>query len=83
MYYLIVKSNILNLYNTIKFTLKKRRCRRHPATYITDTDYADDISITTDSMENIKQLLNKIEEKAKDIGLKINCSKTEKHMHVF
>ena len=28
-------------------------------------------------MENIKQLLNKIEEKAKDIGLKINCGKTE------
>ena len=59
------------------FTLKKRRSRRHPATYITDTDYADDIAITADSMENIKQLLNQIEEKAKYIGLKINCGKTE------
>ena len=28
-------------------------------------------------MENIKQLLNQIEEKANDIGLKINCGKTE------
>ena len=28
-------------------------------------------------MENIKQLLNQIEEKAKDIGLKINCGKIE------
>ena len=28
-------------------------------------------------MENIKQLMNQIEEKAKDIGLKINCGKTE------
>ena len=59
------------------FTLKKRRSRRHPATYITYTNYADDIAITADSMENIKQLLNQIEEKAKDIGLKINCGKTE------
>ena len=28
-------------------------------------------------MENIKQLLIQIEEKATDIGLKINCGKTE------
>ena len=28
-------------------------------------------------MENIKQLLNQIEEKAKDIGLRIKCGKTE------
>ena len=61
----------------VGFTLKKRRSRRHPATYITDTDYADVIAITADSMEEIKQLLNKIEEKEKDIRLKINCGKTE------
>ena len=58
-------------------TLKKRRSRRHLETYITDTDYSDNIAITADSMENMKQFLNQIEEKAKDIGLKINCGNTE------
>ena len=72
----VLKSSI-DYSSNFSFTLKKRRSRRHPATYITDTDYADDIAITADSMENIKQLLNQVEEKTKYIGLKINCGKTE------
>ena len=72
----VLKSSI-DCSSNFGFTLKKKRSRRHPATYIIDTDYADDIAITADSMENIKQLLNQIEEKAKDILLKINCGKTE------
>ena len=72
----VLKSSI-DCSSNFGFILKKRLSRRHPAIYITDNDYADDIAITADSMENIKQLLNQIEEKAKDIGLKINCGKTE------
>ena len=72
--YYVLKSSI-DCSPNFGFTLKKRR--RHPATYITDTDYVDDIAITADSMENIKQVLNQFEERAKDIGLKINCGKTE------
>ena len=72
----VLKSSI-DCSSNVGFTLKKRRSRRQPATYITDTDYADDIAITADSMEIIKQLLHQIEKKIKYIGLKINCGKTE------
>ena len=65
------------------FTLKIRRSRRHPSTYITDIKYAYDIAITADSMENIKQLLNQIEEKAKDIRLKIYMSFNQKEDQVL
>ena len=36
--------------SNICFTLKKKRSRRHSATYITDTNYIGDIAIIADSM---------------------------------
>ena len=72
----VLKSSI-DCSSNFGFILNKRRSQRHPSTYITKTDYADDTAITDDSMENIKHLLNQIEEKAKYIGLKINCCVTD------
>ena len=56
----VLKSSI-DCSSNFGFTLKKRRSRIHPATYITYTDYADGIAIKADSMENIKELLNHID----------------------
>ena len=33
-------------------TIKKRMSSRHPEIYITDTDYADDLAITADNVED-------------------------------
>ena len=58
-------------------TIKKRMGSRHHAIYITDTDYADDLAITSDNVEDANIILHKIEEAAAEIGLGINADKTE------
>ena len=60
------------LKSSIDCNVKQRQIRSHPTTYITDMDYANGIAITSDSLQNINQLLIKIEDGAKEIGLKIN-----------
>ena len=50
---------------------------RHPAIYITDTDYADDLAITSDNVKDTNTMLHKIEEVAAEIGLRVNSEKTE------
>ena len=59
------------------FTLCKSRSRRHPAVVITDTDYADNIELLSDSIEKAELLLHQVESAAKLIGLHINETKTE------
>ena len=50
-------------------------CSRHPAIYITDTDYADDLAITSVNVEDANIILHKIEEAAAEIGLGVNAEK--------
>ena len=59
------------------FTVSERRSRRHPAQYITDADYADDIALLSDTADEAQVLLSRVEEAAKIIGLHINETKTE------
>ena len=58
------------------FTLTERKSRRYPAEQITDTDYADDIAVTNNTLKDTNTLLLKIESAAKEIGLCINTDKT-------
>ena len=51
---------------------------RHPTIYITDTNYADDLAITSDNVKDANIMLHKIEEAAAEIGLGVNIpDKTE------
>ena len=50
---------------------------RHPAIYITDTNYADDVAITSDNVEDANIMLHKFEEAAAEIGLGVNADITE------
>ena len=59
------------------FTLCKSRSRRHPAVVIADSNYADDIALLSDSIEQAELLLHQVESAAKLIGLHINETKTE------
>ena len=43
------------------FTLTTCQSTRHPATYITDTDFADDIALTTNYLEQAQLLLLRLE----------------------
>ena len=59
------------------FTLKERRSSRHPAVKVTDTDFADDIALLSNSLVDAQLLLNRVEQAAKEVGLHINATKTE------
>ena len=59
------------------FTLQQPRSRRYPAVKITDVDYADDLALLTNTIQDATALLHKIEEAASEIGLYINSKKTE------
>ena len=47
------------------FTFEKAKNRRHPALYITDIDYADDIALLSESVDKAEQLLHTVEMAAK------------------
>ena len=59
------------------FTLAKYKSRRYPAEKITDIDYADDLAITSDNLQNATKLLHSIEEAAQETGLYMNPKKTK------
>ena len=57
--------------------IKPRFSSRHPAEYVTDTDFADDISLISSSLQNAQDLLTSLEGAANCVGLYLNESKTE------
>ena len=72
-----ILKNSLDFNKELGFTISKRKSTRYPAVSITDADYADDIALTTNDLSEENTLLLLIEEKANEIGLKINSGKTE------
>ena len=67
----------VDLLKELGFTLKTSRGRRFPAETITDADYADDLALFTDNIEEATKLLHALEKAAGDIGLYVNAKKTE------
>ena len=57
--------------------LHPRRSRRHPAQYITDLDYADDLAIVSKHVRDAESLLHALETSASLVGLHCNDKKTE------
>ena len=53
------------------FTLSKACSKRYPAETITDADYADDIALMSDNIQDATYLLHNIENTAKEIGIYI------------
>ncbi|XP_066915535.1 uncharacterized protein [Clytia hemisphaerica] len=57
------------------FTLTSRRSKRHPPIKISDLDFADDIALTLDTLQEAQNLLSGVE--ATKVGLHLNAAKTE------
>ena len=57
------------------FMLEKKQFSRKPAEYITDTDFADDLALISNYMEQAQLLLSRLEMAAEAIGLHENCKK--------
>ena len=59
------------------FTLSTRHSKRHPATFITDTNFADDIALISDNLEKAQLLPLRVESAAATVGLHVNDEKTK------
>ena len=56
-----ILSNSLKDIENLGLIITERKSRRYPATRVTDIEYADDIAITTNSIEEANTILHKIE----------------------
>ena len=59
------------------FTLEQRQSRRIPAKSIVDLDFADDIALLSNDIQQAQTLLNSIETECQKVGLTINAKKTK------
>jgi len=62
-------------------TIRKRRSRRYPAEFLADLDFADDIALLNDSINEAEDLLHRLESSSQYIGLSLNAKKT-KYIHI-
>ena len=79
--FIIVVDYVLRMsVDTIKnkgFEIKPRKSSRYPAEYLTDTDFADDIALISESLVNAQSLLQSLEQASNCVGLYLNETKTE------
>ena len=61
----------------MSFKLDRRSSRRQHSTVITDTDFADDIALITEDMNQAQELLTRVNIESGKIGLNLNAKKTE------
>ena len=59
------------------FKLDRKRSRRHNPNVITDLDFADDIALMAEELEQAQDFLHCVQENAAKIGLHLNSDKTE------
>ena len=58
-------------------TLDRSQSRRHPAKIIFDRDFADDIGLSSNTLEQAQLLMSWAATSAQQIGLHLSNSKTE------
>ena len=61
----------------LEFKLDRKRSRRHNPDVITNLDFADDIALVTEELEQAQDFLHCVQENAAMIGLHQNSDKTE------
>ena len=59
------------------YQLQPKKDSRHPAKHLTDTDFADDIALISQSLEHVQDLLQSLEQASNGVGLYLNETKTE------
>ena len=59
------------------FTLQRQRSRRIPAVTVTDLDFADDLALISEEIEQAQEVLHRLETEAENVGLYCNAKTTE------
>ena len=57
--------------------ISRRRSRRCPAKFVTDLDFADDIALISEEIQQAQSLLERVEGACREVGLKMNAKKTK------
>ena len=79
--FIIVVDYVLRMYVDTIFTngldINPRKSSIYPEEHLTDTDFADDIALISQSLLNAQSLLHALERASNCVGLYLNESKTE------
>ena len=67
----------IDLIKENSFKLAKERSKRYPTQTITDTDYANNISLLANTPTQAESLLHSLEQEAGSTGLRVNANKAE------
>ena len=70
----VLRTSIDNM-KDLGLTLRQTRSRRYPTETITDADYADDLALFADTIEEATKLLHSLEEAAGEVGLYVNAKR--------
>ena len=60
----VMSQAVGNKVNELGFELERRKSRRHPAISISDLDFADDIALLSEEIEQAQQLLHRVEQES-------------------
>jgi hypothetical protein len=61
----------------LSFTIKPRQTWRIGPNVVTDLNFADDIELVSNTIEQAQELLKEVEKAALHVGLHMNASKTK------
>ncbi len=59
------------------FTINPRKSSRHPKTTLADLDFADDMALLSDEVEQAQEMLHQVQAACKRVGLGLNAKKTK------
>ena len=59
------------------FQLRSRQSSRIPAMVVMDMDFADDIVLVSEGIIQAQEMLSRVEESAKKVGLVMNAGKNQ------
>ena len=73
----IMRQTVGDIESELGFEIERRRSRRHPSTAISDLDFADDIALLSEEIDQAQQLLERLEQQSAKVGLHLNDKKTK------
>ena len=59
------------------FTISPRRSQRQAAVTLTDLDFADDIALLSEKIEQAQSILSRVQRECHKVGLALNAKKTK------
>ena len=59
------------------YQLRPKRSSRYPAEFLTDTYFADDIALISQSLEHAQDIIQSLEQPSNGVGLYLNETKTK------